>query len=157
MTEQHHDRDFGELRGLLREFRAWTEGKFREIEVILTGATGDNGLQGRLRFVDKEVKALEEEFRDTKTWALDLWNVQRPANCIGQKAVTDLEARMNARFDAIEKGSVELRKARFAMWGAIAVALLTTMGTLANTLIVQTYMNRPAQTSSRYPAQEVKP
>ena len=153
-------RDVGKLWGALKSvegtietLRTWAEGQVDRIAVILTGANGENGLRGDLRMAEADIRAegikidaLDARLREVQEWGLRLWEVERPASCLGIAAVSSLRKELEEREDravavreteAIERRRemVELRKARIAMMGTVGAAMLTSIAAVAVSLI----------------------
>jgi hypothetical protein len=137
--EETIPRDVGKMWGSLRELKAWIEGKFREIEVILLGAAGDNGLNGRLKAIEARVDETESDVRRVEAWGKDtvhnLWNERRPLECLGLPEIEKLRAEVDKRFGDLARESTELKKTRLVMLGAIATSFITTIGVIIAALV----------------------
>lgn len=72
-------------------------------------------------------EALSTHVDSLEAWAKDIWHVQRPANCLGTKAVDELEMRLKADQEARTKEVAEMKKARYAMYTALGVAIIATL------------------------------
>ncbi len=105
-TDIDQQRDIGKLWGAIRKLEATVDGNHRELMMLLVGPTRTNGINGRVRNIEEYI---EEE---------------------KQKKISDAEAGQNAA-----KLSVELKKSRATLIGAVIVALITTVGSIAVAVI----------------------
>ena len=95
----------------------------------------DNGVRGDLRALEETVRENTESIDKLREWGQDIWNVQRPLNCIGRAAVKDLEEKIKkaeadeqTRRDREERLMVEIRKSRNAMIAALGGSVITATG-----------------------------
>lgn len=88
-----------ELRGAIKELRAWVEGVIDKLMVILTGVNGDNGLRGDIKTLNSRVAATEHEISRVEKWGQELWHEKREPTCIGKKLLHDYEQRHIADHD----------------------------------------------------------
>jgi hypothetical protein len=121
-----NERDIGKLWGFARELKAWAEGKVREVEIILIGVDGTNGLRGNIRALEEKVETQAEKLQKGIEWGERVWEIERkkPGNCLGVEAVKALEARLAAERAATDKLILESRKARYTMLTGLGVGLL---------------------------------
>lgn len=140
MSEETIDRDLGKALGRIAEFRAWAEGKVREVEIILMGPTGDNGIRGNVRELKadhedtkKRLDRVDEDLREAKAWGRRVWEVERhePGKCIGSVRVEELRADLKAKDEREDARMAEHRRLTYMMMGSIIVSLLTVAGNIA--------------------------
>jgi hypothetical protein len=98
-----------------------------KLATVVWGANGDNGINSKVKELSIEHDALSSHVDGLEKWANDIWHVQRPANCLGIRAVEELEVRLKADQDARTKEMLEMKKARYAMYSALGVATITTL------------------------------
>jgi hypothetical protein len=120
------ERDIGKLWGFARELKAWAEGKVREVEIILIGVDGTNGLRGNIRKLEEDVDIQGHQLQAGIEWGNRVWEIERkkPGGCLGIEAVEKLEARLAAEHAATDKLILESRKARYTMLTGLGVGLL---------------------------------
>jgi hypothetical protein len=126
MSDTEHERDIGKLWGFARELKAWAEGKVREVEIILIGVDGTNGLRGNIRKLEETVDVQAHQLQAGIEWGNRVWEVERhkPGGCIGKELVGKLEARLAAEKTEMTALIVETRKARYAMLTGLGVGLI---------------------------------
>jgi hypothetical protein len=106
-----------------------------KLATVVWGANGENGINSKVKNIIENHETLEKHVDDLEKWATDIWHVQRPANCIGKKAVDELEARMVADAQDRHKEMVEMKKARIAMYTALGVAVISTLEPIMQKLL----------------------
>lgn len=135
-----------EIKGAIDTLKAWAEGKVREFEIVLMGPAGDNGMRGNLKnmaarqnVLERRMSINEDKIREAEAWGKHVWEVERPAQCLGVAEVKRLEAKMAAeekeRAEAKERDRRELRQLKWALFGTIAACLITSVSTVAAAFI----------------------
>ena len=121
------DRDIGKIWGELREFRAETEGRFREIMQILVGHDGTNGLSGRVAVTEEKIDSHDHQIAAGIDWGKRIIEVERhkPGWCKGVNALDEYKAATAREIEARERETVELKKSRHAMIAGLGAAVLT--------------------------------
>ena len=80
---------------------------------------------------EEEDKIKSEEEREKsgeiEVWGHNIWEVQRPANCLGIIAVRELREELENEKKERKHEMTEMKKARIAMYSALGVALITTV------------------------------
>ena len=107
-------------------------------EILATevhGARGDNGINSKVNALIHKQEDTDKHVNELEEWGHNIWHVERPANCIGKKAVEDLEERLLNDAERREKEMLEMRRARMAMYSALGVAVITTIGPIIQKLI----------------------
>ncbi len=127
------DKDIAKLWSELREFRAETEGRFREIMQLLVGHDGTNGLNSRIADAEEKIDSHDHQIAAGMDWGRRIVEVERhkPGWCIGKKELDIYKAQIDADTESRNRETAEMRKSRQAMTGAIIVALLATAGNIA--------------------------
>lgn len=123
------------------------------IEVALTGIDGKNGLRGELRaFQESTQDHLTDQ--DSKLEGMARWKDavearfdsylkhERAATCVGKSALDDYLARLeHDQEEALTRRRqsdtlvIELKKQRLALFAAVLVALISTIGGIATAVI----------------------
>jgi hypothetical protein len=160
MSTEEIPREVGKLWGALKSvegaidtLRAWAGGQFARIDMILVGVNNDNGIKGDIRALEADsrqlaarIETISSEVRDAREWGQRIWEVERPANCLGIAAVDAFRVELDARearalalreTEAVERRRemTELRKARIAMMGTVGAAMLTSAAAVVVALI----------------------
>jgi hypothetical protein len=149
MPDEEMPRDIGKLWGAIKSLegtmetmRAWADGQVERLMLVLVGLDGGNGLKGDIRVLSARVEKTETEIVRLEAWGHKLWDVDRPAECIGAIAVEALEARLKAQelARAAERQLHEreldaLQRARIAMIGAILASAMAAIGSVVVALI----------------------
>jgi CTP-dependent riboflavin kinase len=126
------ERDIGKLWGFARELKAWTEGKLRELEILFIGVDGSNGLRGDLRELKCTVNTLsdkiddvEKEVKEAWQWGKDAYYIERhkDGQCIGKAA-------LDKYLETQKKETESLKKARYALYTGLLVALVSAGATV---------------------------
>lgn len=128
---------FRTLEGTLATFREWGEGKVNAVMLILTGVDGSNGIRGDVRELKVQHERLEGEVRRLEKWGSDLWNIERPANCLGEAAVARLREDIETQRVADTNLALEMRKLRTTTWSVLAVALIGAASSIAVAVITR--------------------
>lgn len=105
-----------------------------QLATTVWGPDKTNGINSKVKVIIERQDATDNRIDELEEWGNKVWHIDRPANCIGKKAVEDLEARMAKEALAREKELVEMKKARLAMYTALGVALITTFGPMLQLL-----------------------
>jgi len=103
-----------------------------EITTVLLGPLPNrsNGVNGRL-------KKLEEVVEKAIEWGKNVWNVQRPKECLGIKAVKDLEKKI-AQDRKTEK---DMNVAKINLKGVYFTGALLFLGQIINAILTSGLIN----------------
>ena len=99
-----------------------------KLATVVWGANGENGINSRVKELSANHEELAEKVNELEVWGHNIWEVQRPANCLGIEAVRELREELETEKKERKHEMSEMRKSRFAMYSALGVALITTFG-----------------------------
>lgn len=130
------------LQGVIDTLKAFFEGKFREFEIMLHGVNGDNGIRGKLRELHEDhaetkqrLDVLDKDLSEARAWGQRIWEVERPANCIGSAEVSKLRAELRTKEEREDARDAEHRKLMYGMIGVIVAATLTATANIVVAII----------------------
>jgi hypothetical protein len=149
MDDDNQSRDIGKLWGAIKSFEGtletlhvWAEGQIERVMLVLVGLNGSNGIKGDIRDLTTRVETTETEIMRLEAWGHKLWDVDRPALCLGIVAVEALEAKLKAQELARvterqlhERELDALQRARIAMLGAILASAMAAIGSVVVAVI----------------------
>jgi hypothetical protein len=116
MSDDQQPKEIGKIWGFIKELKATVFGHKREIEIILVGQTGNNGLTGDIKKIIQRQDGMEDTMNNMIATHIGTCPV---AEQIKEKEKKQIDGRRFA-----DKAALELQKARIAMIGAVTGSVI---------------------------------